>query len=171
MCSSDLASPIGLPIAENKWIEPDSRELVWAGDEKRFQPRNGAYSIRITEELRELLYLDEAKLVVVDHASGIEAHSTHKLLPSGPYPAASLIGLRNERRLLRAEASDGADLTAVLAAVDGRRASPPTLRAPQLRGLAEPHSITLDFGAIEPNGAFALVLNGWLRFEIGRAHV
>ena len=36
------------------------------GNEPEFPPKDGAYQIRITEELREVLYLDEAKLVVVD---------------------------------------------------------------------------------------------------------
>ena len=36
----------------------------------------------------------------------------------------------------------------MLQAVDDRRVSPTKLREPQLRGLAEPHSVTLDFGPL-----------------------
>ena len=43
----------------------------WATHD-RFPPRDGRYTVQITEELREVLYLDEAKLVVVDHPPGTE---------------------------------------------------------------------------------------------------
>ena len=49
--------------------------------------------------------------------------------------------------------------------------SPVTLRAPQLRGLAEPWSVELDFGRIDTASAPVLVLTGWLRFGGGMANM
>ena len=46
------------------------------GTNSRFPPRDDNYVLQITEELREVLYLDEAKLVVVDHPPGTEVHPT-----------------------------------------------------------------------------------------------
>jgi hypothetical protein len=45
------------------------------------------------------------------------------------------------------------------------------LREPQLRGLAEPFSITLDFGSLPLERPLVLVLNGWLRFGGGMANI
>jgi hypothetical protein len=67
--------------------------------------------------------------------------------------------------------SDGLDVTDVLKATDGQRVSPIRLREPQLRGLAEPFSITLDFGALDTAKPLVLVLNGWLRFGGGMANI
>jgi hypothetical protein len=49
--------------------------------------------------------------------------------------------------------------------------SPVRLREPQLRGLAEPFSITMDFGPIDSTRPLVLMLNGWLRFGGGMANI
>jgi hypothetical protein len=49
--------------------------------------------------------------------------------------------------------------------------SPTKLRSRQLRGLAEPHSVTLDFGPLAAERPLALALTGWLRFGGGMANV
>lgn len=165
------AAPIGLPVAERRYIEPDPEEFVWIGNDRTFPPRNGSYEVRVTEELREVLYLDEAKLVVVDHAPDVEVHATDKLLPGGPFPAGGLMPVHQEHPLRSAARSDGQDVTSRLQQVDTLRASPPQLRIPQLRGLAETHGYVLDFGPIDVNRPLVLVLNGWLRFGGGMANV
>jgi hypothetical protein len=129
------------------------------------------HRIQITEELREVLYLDEAKLVVVDHLPGTEVHSTDKLLPGKPDGRGRIVTLNNERLLRRAVSLDGRDVTEALKSVDGRRVSPPKLRVPQLRGLAEPHGVVLDFGPLDSRRPLMLVLNGWLRFGGGMANI
>ncbi|MDG1890864.1 MAG: FG-GAP-like repeat-containing protein [Verrucomicrobiota bacterium] len=165
------AAPLGLPIAEGRYIEADPEELVWVGNEHTFIEKDGAFQLRITEELREVLYLDEVKLVVVDREEGTEVHATDKLLPGKPYPPGSLVTLHREHPLLQAKTLQGREVTSELREVDGRRVSPPKLRSPQLRGLAEPHGCTLDFGVIDTSKPLALVMNGWLRFGGGMANV
>src|SRR6266404_3717205 len=165
------SSPLGLPVAEGRYTEAHPEELVWIGSEQTFPARDGQYQLQITEELREVLYLDEAKLVVVDHEPGTEVHSTDKLLPSGPFPRGTLLTLHQEHPLQRAETLDGHEVTAALKTVDGRRVSPPKLRVPQLRGLAEPHGLVLDFGPLDASKPLVLVMNGWLRFGGGMANI
>jgi Flp pilus assembly protein TadD len=165
------AAPLGLPISEGCYTEANPQELVWIGDEQSLPPHDGSYQVQITEELREVLYLDEAKLVVVDHDPSTEVHTTDKLLPSGPFPKGTLVTLHQEHPLQRAERLDGQEVTSALKAVDGRRVSPPTLRVPQLRGLAEPHGLILDFGPLDTSKPLVLVMNGWIRFGGGMANI
>lgn len=165
------AAPAGLPAAEGRLIDADPHEYVWIGDERLFPPRDGRHVLQITEELREVLYLDEAKLVVVDHPPGAEVHTTGKLLPARPHPPHELITLHNRYPLLRATNHLGADVTALLQDTDGRRVSPARLRLPQFRGLAEPHSVTLDFGELPAGKSLVLALTGWLRFGGGTANI
>ena len=165
-------APLGLPVAEGHYTAADPEELVWIGNEQTFPPLDGQYQLRITEELREVLYLDEAKLVVVDHEAGAEVHSTDKLLPSPPFPRGELVTLdRAAHPLQRAEMLDGREVTPALLTVDGQRVSPPQLRVPQLRGLAEPHGLILDFGPLDASKPLVLVMNGWLRFGGGMANI
>jgi len=165
------ASPLGLRVADTRFIDADPEEFVRLGDEHSFPQRDGNYVLQITEELREVLYLDEVKLVVVDHPPGTEVHTTGKLRPGRPFSRHELITLHNRRALRRAVNHEGRDVTALLNDTDSRHVSPTKLRVPQLRGLAEPHSVTLDFGPLEANRPLALALTGWLRFGGGMANV
>jgi Flp pilus assembly protein TadD len=165
------AAPLGLPMAEGRYIEADPEEYVWIGNEQSFPARKGNYELRITEELREVLYLDEAKLVVVDHEPGTEVHATDKLLPGKPFPMGTLVTLHNEQPLKKATTLDGREVSDALSRVDGRRVSPSKLRTPPLRGLAEPHGLLLDFGELDVTRPLVLVMNGWLRFGGGTANI
>lgn len=165
------AAPLGLPVAEGRYIDANPEELVWIGNEQTFPSKGGKLQLQITEELREVLYLDEAKLVIVDHETGTEVHSTSKLLSGKPFPPAAIITLQNEHLLRKAETLDGEEVTKALQKVDGLRVSPPKLRIPQLRGLAEPNGLILDFGPLDASKPLVLVMNGWLRFGGGMANI
>ncbi len=165
------ASPLGLPVAKGRYIEADPEEFLALGDDKQFPPKDGKYEVRITEELREVLYLDHAKLVVVDHPVGTVVHPTSKLRPGKPFPPHELWTLQPLASPRRAFRNDQLDVTEALARCDKVMVSPVKLREPQLRGLAEPFSVTMDFGDLPTNKPLVLALTGWLRFGGGMANV
>jgi len=165
------AAPLGLPLNEKQFVPADSEELLVLGDEAKFPVRNGAYEIRITDELREVLYLDEARLLAVDHPRGTLVYPTSKMRAAPPFPPHELWTLRPLTTPRHAERSDGRDVTAALARVDNQMVSPVKLRRPQLRGLAEPFSVTLDFGPLPEDRPLVLALTGWIHFGGGMANV
>jgi hypothetical protein len=165
------SAPVGLRVSDTVFAEADPLEYVWLGDAASVRPRDGEYVLQITEELREVLYLDEAKLVAVDHPPGTEVHTTGKFLPGKPFPPAQLWTLEKRRPLRQATRLDGSDVTESLTDLDGRMLSPARLRVPQLRGLAEPHGVVLDFGPLPTNQPLVLALTGWLRLGGGMANV
>jgi Tfp pilus assembly protein PilF len=165
------SSPLGLPVSERRYVEADPAEFLSLGTESQFPSKHGRYELRITEELREVLYLDRASLLVVDHPPDVLVHPTSKMVPGRPFAPHELWSLRPVAPLKQATRSDGLDVTAALGATDGQRVSPVRLRETQLRGLAEPFSITLDYGALPVEKPLVLVLNGWLRFGGGMANV
>jgi Flp pilus assembly protein TadD len=165
------SAPLGLRVADTVFAAADPREHVRLGDDSNFRPRDGRYLVQITEELREVLYLDEAKLVVVDHPPGTEVHTTDKFRPGPPFPPGELWTLHHRVPLRAATRLDGTDCTDLLQAEDDRRVSPHRLRIPQLRGLAEPHGVVLDFGPLAVERPLVLALTGWLRFGGGMANV
>jgi hypothetical protein len=172
-CVTDLlgGSPVGLPVAEGRYIEADTDEIVEVGTSADFLPRDGHFSLQITEELRELLYLDQAQLLVVDHAEGTEVHPTDKLAPGRPFPPSSLVTVKNRIPLRRAMDLEGADITGALQENDHVWVSPRQLRPPQQRGYAEPHGVVLDFGTLPVERPLVLALTGWLRFGGGMANM
>ena len=165
------AAPLGLPLTESRYIDTDPEEYLNLGNDQQFPPTNGAYQLRVTEELREVLYLDAASLVVVDHPAGTLVYPTSKMHAAKPFPPHELWTLRPVAPLRHAARSDGLDVTEALARIDGRMVSPVRLRQPQLRGLAEPFSVTMDFGPLPVDRPLVLVLTGWLRFGGGMANV
>ncbi len=165
------AAPLGLPASKTHLIPADPEEFLSLDDESQFPPRDGAYEVRVTDELREVLYLDEARLVVVDHPAGTLVYPTSKMRAQPPFPPHELWTLRPLGVPRQATRNDGLDVTAALARVDGEMASPVRLRRPQLRGLAEPFSVTLDFGSIPVDRPLVLALTGWLHFGGGMANI
>ena len=165
------SSPLGLPVARGRYVEADPEEYVALGSEAAFKPRDGAYTLQLTEELREVLYLDEASLVVVDHPRGARVAATSKMLPGRPFPPHEIWTLRNPYPLRQAENHLGADVTDRLRATDRELVSPTRVRIPQLRGLAEPSQVILDFGPLPADRPLVLVMTGWLRFGGGMANI
>jgi tetratricopeptide (TPR) repeat protein len=165
------ASPAGLRLTDDRFIEADTDEIVRIGNESSFQPRDGNYVIQITDELRELLFFDQVELLVVDRPADLEVHSTSKLRPGKPFVPHELWALGNPRSLNNATRTDGTDVTSALQQIDGIHVSPMKLRSPQLRGLAEPFGVTLEFGELPADRPLVLALTGWLRFGGGMANV
>ena len=165
------AAPLGLPMNESMFVFADPEELLALGSDAQFAPRDDAYEVRITEELREVLYLDEAHLIAVDHPEGTAVHPTSKMVPGPPFPVHELWTLRPFGPPRRAVRSDGQDVTALLARADNTMVSPVQLRRPQVRGLAEPYSVTMDFDEIPAGRPVVLILTGWIRFGGGMANI
>src|SRR5262249_56213556 len=137
-----------LPLPKGLYMQADPGEFLALGNDRLFPPKDGRYELRITEELREVLYLDQAKLVVVDHPAGTVIHPTSKLRSGKPFPPHELWTLRPVSRPIRAVRNDSLDVAEALTATDNKMVSPVHLREPQLRGLAEPFSVTIDFGQL-----------------------
>lgn len=165
------ASPLGLPVSKDRYVEADPDEYLELGGADQFPPKDGHYEIRLTEELREVLYLDCARLVAVDHPADTIVVPTSKMMPGRPFPPHQLWTLHPLSPAQDALRSDGTDMTSALRAMDGIKAGPVTIREAQLRGLAEPWWIEFTFPEIPRSEPLVLVMNGWLRFGGGMANI
>ncbi len=163
-------SPLGLSLRRGVMLGADPNEIVLIGDAKNFQPRDGAYELQVTEELREVLYLDEAHLIAVDHAPDVEVHSTDRLGPP-PYGPSELWELRAVRTPIKATGDDGVDRTDYLRAIDGVFAEPGIALPPPLRGQCEPLAVTLDFGPLDTARPLVLALTGWIQYGDASANI
>jgi Tfp pilus assembly protein PilF len=165
-------SPLGLSLRRGVVLPSDPEEIVRIGGAGDFQPRQGYYELEITEELREVLYLDQARLLAVDHPVDVEVHSNDKLGPP-PFPPSVLRPIRVLRLPVRAEGDDGLDRTEALQAIDGRFAPPGPILPPPLRGMCHPLVLTLDFGPWDGlmEKPLVLALTGWLQYGDASANV
>jgi hypothetical protein len=163
-------SPLGLSIRRGEALPADPEEFVWVGDLSSLASDGGHYTLQVTEELREVLYLDEARLVAVDHAPGVEVHPTDRLMPA-PFPDSELLALRAPQLPRAALGDDGIDRTAAVRAIDGVFSAPGKRLPAPLRGQTRPLTLTLDFGPLDELRAPVLALTGWLQYGDASANI
>jgi tetratricopeptide (TPR) repeat protein len=156
-------APLGASSGDGSYFPVDSDEYLHLPPGS-LAPRNGRYEIRITEELHEVSYIDQARLLAVDHPEDVEIFTNDKF-KSPPFPEFRLFGIRH--RIYPLAARDGRNRDVLASVLDLDRVYPAGFRH-DYAGRAEMHSLDLDFGpqAARDNRA-VLVLNGWIDWADG----
>ena len=155
-------APLGASAGEGAYFPVDHDEYVQIpGDALAIE--NGAYEIRITEELHEVAYLDQVQLIALDHPSAIEVFRNDKF-KAPPFPEFRLFGAERRAYPVGARDDQGRDVAAALTARDRRY---PDDFARDLAGVAELHTLDLDFGGAAADNRAVLILNGWVDWADG----
>jgi hypothetical protein len=124
-------------------------------------PRDGRYVLQITEELWETGYLDQVKLLVVDHPDSVDVYVNEGFVPPAPGPAElRLYSVSRPRLPVAATDEQGTDWLAALRARDDRYVAPLTLT--RYQGIAALHDLILDFGDLSGLDSVHLFLAGWI---------
>ena len=156
-------APLGASSGDGTYFPVDHDEYISIHGGS-LAPQQGRYEIHITEELNEVSYLDQVRLMALDHPAAIEVFTNEKW-KGPPYPEFRLYGV--SRRVYPRAARDdrGRDVLAALVQrdrvyVDGF--------SRDVAGVAEMHTLDLDFGpdAARANRA-VLVLTGWVDWADG----
>jgi len=156
-------APVGLSLHRDVMLPADPDEIVFVGRAEDLPPREDEYVLEITEEFREVLYLDHARLLAVDHPPEVEVHPTDKIM-FPPFPPSEIWALSLPRAPRSALGDDGLDRTRAVREIDGVFAPPGTPLPPTLRGMCEPLGITIDFGPLDAGRPLVLALTGWLQY-------
>jgi len=142
------------PVDHDEWVEIPGDSLKMVG---------GRYEVRITEELREVSYLDQIRLFALDHPAGVDVFTNDKF-KSPPFPEFRLFGVTQRIRPVSARDHHGRDVRDRLLARD--RAYPDGFRR-DYAGVAERHHLDLDFGSAAADNGALLVLSGWVDWADG----
>ena len=156
-------APLGASSGDGNYFPVSHEEYVSIPGEA-LAPVDDHYEVRITEELHEVSYLDQVRLLAVDHPADTEILTNEKF-KAPPFPEFRLFGVR--RRLFPSAAHDGGghDVLAALVRRDRVYAAGFTHDA---AGVAELHSLALDFGPrAAPTNRAVLFLNGWVDWADG----
>lgn len=156
-------APLGASSGDGTYFPVDHDEYVSIPGPS-LASRQGRYEIHITEELNEVSYLDEVRLLALDHPAGTEIFSNEKW-KGPPYPEFRLYGVK--RRLYPKAARDerGRDVLPVLLHRDRVYVNG---FSRDVAGIAEMHTLDLDFGTeAAPSNRAVLVLNGWVDWADG----
>ncbi|MCP5116135.1 MAG: hypothetical protein GY953_35360, partial [bacterium] len=85
-------APLGASAGDGTYFPTDHDEYIQIPGEA-LQAERGRYEIRITEELSEVAYLDQVKLIAVDHPEEVEIYTNEKF-QGPPFPRFRLFGAR-----------------------------------------------------------------------------
>jgi hypothetical protein len=156
-------APLGASSGDGQYFPLDHDEYIQIPG-RALAPRDGRYEVRITEELREVSYLDQVRLMAVDHPADLEIFTNEKF-KSPPFPEFRLFGVRRRHYPVRALDHHGHDVLPAILARD--RAYPDDFRR-NWAGVAELHSLDLDFGpGRAPANRAVLILSGWVDWADG----
>jgi len=166
-------TPLGLPMGPGMLVPPDHDEFVLVtGEQLRPHNTDGGswYDLQFTEELREVTYLDKARLVIVDHPIGTEifpnerfsfppfpgGHTHITEAPKGPVSAREVD--------MQTGQATGRDWAPELAAIDGSYSAGFEAYHGRFQGLTKPHMIELAFDPADVAAAegLRLFMTGWL---------
>jgi len=155
-------APLGAAAGDGKYFPVDHDEYIWiSGDSLR--ERNGELEVRISEELSEVSYLDQVQLIAVDHPASLEIFHNDKW-KGPPFPEFRLFGSATRRYPQAALEDNGKDVTELIRARDRRY---PNGFRHDYSGVAERHSLTLDFGKAPQDKPAVLILSGWVDWADG----
>jgi tetratricopeptide (TPR) repeat protein len=156
-------APLGASAGGGRYFSLDHDESIQISG-RVLALLGGRYEIRMTEELREVSYLDQVRLIAVDHPADLEIFTNEKF-KAPPFPDFRLFGVRRRIAPLSALDHHGQDVLPKILARD--RAYPDDFRR-NWAGVAELHWLDLDFGgqAVPANRA-VLILSGWVDWADG----
>ncbi len=154
-------APLGASSGDGQFFGTDHQEFVSVPADA-LKEKDDAYEIRVTEELREVSFMDQIKLQAVDHPATIDIVNNEKF-KSPPYPEFRLFGVTQRIHPISAHDQSGAD---VLSKVLKRDFVYPDFRRTST-AVAELHWLDLDFGKAAAWNHAVLILDGWLDWPDG----
>lgn len=156
-----ISGPMGVPMGQGRYFPVDHDEYVKIPGGK-LRSIDGRLRIAITEELREAVFLDRARLIAVDHPVGTELYP-NEYLKAGDFPEYKLHLTATARAPVRAVDHRGVDVTDLVRAADRRY--PTGFSRLQYDGLAEPNGVEFDLpaGAVRAS-QLRLFLTGWFHY-------
>lgn len=158
------ASPLGLKASQTgimPWRDWEYLKI----DGRSLQPLDGEYPLQITEELWEVGFFDQVRLIAVDHPADVEIFTNEKV-GSAEIAAHKIHTPRKSipPRYATATATDqaGFDWKSALEQRDEQYARTFTRKLAQ--GLCEEHYLELHLDPMAaPRGQILLFLTGWVR--------
>jgi tetratricopeptide (TPR) repeat protein len=142
-----------------EWIKVDGAQLA---------PVNGKLSLRFMEPMEEVNYIDQLRLVAVDHPENVEVNPDERFLDDPPFASGRVVATAGARLPVGAWDGEGRDVLDLLSRRDHQFASGFTPLP--YDGFANLHALTLDLGPLDaqsPKNAkspLRLLMTGYVNY-------
>ncbi len=155
---SALGMPLGIMGGNTKYAFADASDDYIKIPGELLKPQNGKYSIQVTSELWETIYMDKIELAVVDHPDSVDIFVPEQFTPP-PFPGFKLYQVSDKIIPVAAEDEKGNNVLSFITEDDNKYLS--GFNPEKYQGVTEMHSLILDPGQVDQNNLF-LFLNGWI---------
>jgi tetratricopeptide (TPR) repeat protein len=146
------------PTAKNnadpdEWIKVEGSQL---------RPRGGYLSLRFGEPMEEVNYLDQVRLVAVDHPAGTEVYPNERFLNEPPFASGRAVLSAAAHPVAGAWDDKGRDVSELLRTRDHHYVRDFTNLS--FAGFANQHTLTLDLGPWTAANPLRLLLHGFIEY-------
>jgi Flp pilus assembly protein TadD len=148
---------VGHWVAPGERNVPDPTEYLKV-DGSRARLRRGRLSFRLIEPMEEVVYLDEVRLLAVDHPADVQVYPNEYFASSPPFPSFKVVVARDAKPPMGAWDDRGQDVLPLLRERDRRYVA--DFHLAPFKGFAELHGLELDLGDWNPAGPLRLLLHG-----------
>jgi Tfp pilus assembly protein PilF len=158
-----IADMIG-PGIVGHWVAPGERNISDSTeylkvDGALVRPRNGHLSFRFAEPMEEVVYLDQVRLLAVDHPAGVDVYPNERFVSNPPFPEFKVIASRGAHPPVGARDDRGRNVLPNLL-VRNRHYITGFDLAP-FKGFAKTHALELDLGEWEYSKPLRLLMHGF----------
>ena len=149
------------------WFTPERRNIPNPGEWVKVnggqvEPVNGKLSMRFMEPMEEVNYIDQLRLVAVDHPDNVEVNPDERFLDDPPFASGRVIASAGARLPLGAWDGEGRDVLDAVSRRDHTFASGFT--ASPYDGFANEHTLTLDLGNVDAQRPLKLLMTGYVNY-------
>ena len=146
------------PVAKNT---PDPDEWVKI-DGSKLRAKDGYLSVRFGEPMEEVNYIDQLRMVAVDHPADVDVYPDERFLNDPPFASGKTVATSLPHPPVGAWDNNGNDVLQTLSARDHKYVRD-FINLPYA-GFANPHSLTLDLGTWTPQQPLRLFLSGFIEY-------
>jgi|HubBroStandDraft_6_1064221.scaffolds.fasta_scaffold03158_4 tetratricopeptide (TPR) repeat protein len=149
------------------WISPTSKNTPdpdeWVKiDGSKLRAKDGYMSVRFGEPMEEVNYIDQIRMVAVDHPADVDVYPDQRFLDNPPFASGKTVATSSPHVPVGAWDSDGRDVLSLLSARDHKYVRDFT-NLPYA-GFANTHTLTLDLGTWTPQNPLRLFLSGFIEY-------
>jgi len=149
------------------WFTPQRRNIPNPGewikvDGGAVAPVNGKLSLRFMEPMEEVNYIDQLRVVAVDHPENVEVNPDERFLDDPPFASGRVVASQRAHLPLDAWDGNGNNVLEAIRHRDHTFASGFT--AAPYDGFANLHALTLDLGSLDAKSPLKLLMTGYVNY-------